>query len=253
MASRMIYFGNGFWNLRDSFVFFGCIDIGTHMAFIQLSSGKYVVIDTCKISAEDKTKIDQMTNNGALIEAVIATHAFHTVYFEPFHKMYPNVPFYGTPRHIKNITSIPWAGSVAEPDFLTRYESENIFMRIPEGADFVPTDENNHFSGLFIYHQPSRTIFNDDTIMFFNNTGCILRCLVGNNKLDFWNLQKGLRKNPQAPREFERFIEGILNDWDFDNLCLAHTSNKLGGAKEALRQLLTNKRPEFDKLANKKY
>ncbi len=106
--------GPGFYNLRASFTFAcGLIDIGTHMSLAKLNSGRYLVIDTCDVSPAAKAAIDRITNNGDLIEAVVATHPFHTMYFPSFYNLYPNVKYYGTPRHIRNQPSIPWAGGFA--------------------------------------------------------------------------------------------------------------------------------------------
>ena len=37
-----------------------------------------------------KADIDKLTLNGAKLEAVVATHPYHTIYFEPFRAQYPN-------------------------------------------------------------------------------------------------------------------------------------------------------------------
>jgi hypothetical protein len=244
----MIDIGNGLWNIRDSFLALGgIIDIGTHMSLIRLSTGKFLVVDTCAINDTDKALVSEMTHNGALIEAVIATHPFHTLFFEPFHKLYPNAPFYGTSRHLAKIKNVPWAGDIA--DNLSRWESEGIFMRIPAGADFVPSDESIHFSGIFLYHQPSRSLFNDDTILYFDHPGCGLRCLAGKRHGDsnFWYVDRGLHTADDAI-QFRGFIESVLNDWDFDNLILAHTGNVIGGGKETLRKTLKDAEKAFQKL-----
>lgn len=243
----MLEIGYGFWNLRDSFTFLaGAIDIGTHMSFIRLNTGKFLVLDTCSFSDTDKAKIDELTNNGDLIESVVATHPFHTMYFEPFHRHYPNAAYYGTSRHISRIKSIPWAGDITQN--LNRWEDEGIFMRIPAGAEFVPSDESNHFSGLFVYHQPSRSLFNDDTVLHMEHPGCVLWCLgKRHGDMEFWDLKKGLHSGSSAT-EFRSFIEGILHDWDFDNLILAHTGNVMGGGKEALRKTLIRADKMFQKI-----
>lgn len=249
----MIEIGSGLWNLRGSFTFLvGMIDIGTQMSIIRLSNGKFLVVDTCAISAADKAIIDQLTNNGELIEAVIATHPFHTMFFEPFYKMYPNAEYYGTPRHIKRITSIPWRGSITESAVLSKWEQEGIFMRIPEGAEFENPAENNHFSGVFVFHSPSRTIHSDDTILYFDQPGFVLRCCVGKHAGDmqFWDLKKGLKPTKEAPGEFKAFIEKVIQDWDFDNIVAAHTGNKMGGAKELLAETIKKATPALNKLAD---
>lgn len=76
------------------------------------STGKFLVLDTCALSAAAKIDLDNLTQNGALIDGVIATHPFHTTFFTTFYDMYPAAKYYGTPRHIKMIPSIPWAGDV---------------------------------------------------------------------------------------------------------------------------------------------
>lgn len=84
------------------------------MSFVRLSTGKFLAFSTVAITPEAQAEIDALTEGGSLIEAVFATHPFHSLYFEPFHAMYPHVKFYGTPRHVRRIKSIPWAGDVSE-------------------------------------------------------------------------------------------------------------------------------------------
>lgn len=62
------------------------------MSLIKLASGKFLVIDTVPLEDDQKAALDQLTDNGALIEAVVATHPFHTLAFPAFYKAYPNVP-----------------------------------------------------------------------------------------------------------------------------------------------------------------
>lgn len=247
----MVDIGSGLWNLRGSFTFLvGMVDIGTQMSFIRLSTGKFLVIDTCAIGAADKTIIDKLTNNGELIEAVVATHPFHTMFFEPFFKMYPNAEYYGTPRHLNRITSIPWKGNVAEEIVLKKWEHEGVFMRIPDGADFVTPAEDNHFSGVFVFHQASKTVLNDDTILFFDQPGFVLRC-CGKSRggMEFWDLKKGLKPTKTAPGEFKAFMEKLIADWDFDNLAAAHTGILMGGAREKIADTIKKATPAFEKIA----
>lgn len=117
------------------------LDIGTHMAACKLPSGKFLLLDTIKITPGFKEELDKLTNNGEvclqlhwhpcivlflpstltlmvaiqLIEAVIATHPFHTLYFKEFYDAYPNAKYYGTPRHMKKITDIPWISACPAP------------------------------------------------------------------------------------------------------------------------------------------
>lgn len=247
----MIQTGPNFWNIRSSFTALGgLIDIGTHMSLIRLPSGKFLIIDTCDFNDTDKQRIDELTENGKLIEAVLATHPFHTLYFPKFYQLYPNPPYYGCPRHLKNI-KIPWAGDITLDENLNRWTSQGIQMRIPDGGDIRTPIESNHFSGIFVFHEESKSIHNDDTILYFENPGCGLRCLAGkkHNDMGFWYLDRGLNKTPEGPLQFKAFIEKIIEDWDFDNIIAAHTGNKIGGAKELLRETLKKVTPTLQKLS----
>lgn len=48
-------------------------------------------------------------------------------------------------------------------------------MRFPAGAEFVNPREDNHFTSLFVYHAGSKTLADDDTLMCFENPGCLFR------------------------------------------------------------------------------
>jgi hypothetical protein len=213
--------------------------VGTHMSFIKLDSGKFLVIDTCRITPQAKLAIDDLTQDGTLIEAVIATHPYHTLFFPAFYEMYPNAKYYGTPRHIRNFTNISWEGDVSNESIRRLWESHGIFMRIPDGAEFNNPSPDNHFSCCFVYHNPSRTIHVDDTIMYFESPGCILRCANKRaGKMEFWDLQKGLYSTPEAPIQFKMWVQQMLLDWDFVNLCTAHTGNRIGDAKICVTETL---------------
>ena len=147
-----IEIGPGFWNLRSSFTFAEGFneDLGTHMSVLRLSSGRMLIIDTCDVSETARQQIDVITCNGALIDGVVTTHPYHTTYFSMFHKMYPNTKYYGTPRHIRTISSIPWAGNIMDADVCDKWESEGVSIRIPEG---VGIDSGAFFMSAFVFHK----------------------------------------------------------------------------------------------------
>lgn len=246
--------GDNFWNLRSSLVMMGVFDIGTHMSFVRLSSGKFLVIDCVDLQANAaaKEEVDELTDRGALIEAVIGVHPFHTLFFPAFHKLYPNAAYYGTPRHFRNFTDIPWVASLQEEGVRGTWESEGVFMRIPDGAEFVHPENDVHFSSVVLFHAPSKTIHVDDTFQYFYGAGCLLRCFGKKDGLmEFWPLEKGLDHKKDAPHQFKLWVEELIRDWDFDNICSAHNNNKIGGAKICLQNALTKANPEFDRLSKK--
>jgi hypothetical protein len=252
MALRsLLEIGSGFWNIRGSFTFCcGLIDIQTHMSLLRLPSGKFLVIDTIQLTPQMKQEIDQITQNGTLIEAVLATHPFHTMFFPPFYQEYPNAKYYGTPRHLRNLKGINWEGNLGDTENLRRWESEGVFLRIPEGADFESPAEDNHFSSVFVLHQESRTIHVDDTVQYFDHPDCVLRMLgKSHGRMEFWNPRKGLQHTAEGPILFKEWIEKLVVDWEFENICTAHCGNKIGGAKEQLVTTIRENTPLFEELA----
>jgi len=240
-ANQTIPIGPGFWNVRSSFILDG-IDIGTHMTLIQLKSGMFVIVDTVELNPELQIEINNLTHNGTLMEAVIATHPFHTTYFPAFYNAYPKVPFYGTPRHLKNQPQIPWAGSMYDCSNRQRWLPE-IHMRIARGSEFEnPQPEStNHFSGIHVFHPMSRAIHVDDTVMIdepFNGDMLFHPSLIG----------PGLYHIPDAPDAFSNWVKKYIDEWDFDTICAAHDGIKKGGAKAQLQNLLNNSGVEFNLL-----
>jgi len=245
----------GFFNIRASFKKF-VLDIGTHMSIIRLESGKFLVVDTVPLDDKLKGEIDTLTDNGKLMEAVIATHPFHTLAFPAFYEAYPNVPYFGTPRHLRNQQNIPWEGSIKEN--LEKWSPE-IQLRIPEGSEFdnpLP-ESNNHFSAVWVFHPASKTMHVDDTIMYYKNVSGVIGILTKitgiSGSMGFHPSLKGpgLYHTHEAPENFKNFVTTVLKDWDFDNICCAHIGNKIGGAHELLTTALEEEQPTFDKLSEK--
>jgi len=252
----LVQIGPNFWNIRGHFkIFGGFADIGAHMSIIGLQNGRFLIVDTIPLEDETKKEIDRLTDNGSKIEAVVATHPFHTLAFPAFFKHYPQATYYGTPRHLRVLPEIPWAGDLNVCGTRDQWAPQ-VQMRIPNGAEFVaPVPEgNNHFSSILLFHPESRSIHVDDTIFYPEHPGFLLK--MGGFKtgqMMFHPALKGpgLYHTPEAPYQFRDFIQGILNDWDFDNIIAAHTGNKIGGAKEQLKQLLINSEKVFDKISER--
>ena len=250
---RIHEIGRGFFNVTAPFVFFGALDIRTHMNFCRLSNGRFLVIDTVEVTPELKVEIDHLTDNGQLMEAVVATHPFHTLFFPAFHALYPNVPMYGTPRHLRNQPTIPWAGDVSKPEVLNKWNPE-IEMSVTLGTNFENPGDNARLASVFVFHRASRTVHVDDTIMYIDRPSCLLRCCcVPANSMSF-HLSftgDGLLPTAEAPHDFKRWLETVVLNWDFDNLVCAHMGNKIGGAKAKLRHVLESSEADIVKLSNK--
>ena len=256
------HLNNGFYNLQTAFYPVRLINIGTHMSLCRLKNGNFLVIDTAPLDAVAKDDVDRITNKGQLIEAVIATHPYHTIFFEPFHKLYPssNIKWYGTSRHLSEIKNVPWETNevdIFKPNspILNKWESEGVYMSIPEGAEFI---NPGHFSCVFVFHRPSRTLHVDDTISYFDETSgfinylCLLFVLpvsIGSTGLYFHpsmfstKPKDGLLNTKEAAYDFKLWLLKLIDHWDFNNLCVAHKGRMLGGAQRAVRDLID----EYDK------
>jgi len=250
---RIVEIGPGFYNIRASFRHYnGLVDIGTHMSIIKLYTGSFLVLDLVPLDRGLKEELDILTDNGNRIEAVLALHSFHSLAFSAFFKAYPHLQYYGTPRHLRNLKEIPWVGDISNPQILSRW-SPDVQLRIPAASEFkAPQPEKyNHFNSVWVYHKASKTIHVDDTINYFDHPDALMK-LAGkkSHTMEFHSSLSGpgLYPTPDAPKLFKKWIQDILEDWDFDNICCAHIGNKLGGAKAALRETLENAEPIFKKL-----
>jgi hypothetical protein len=185
--------------------------------------------------------------------------------------LYPdaNIKWYGTARHISEIKNVTWEtgeADIVKPNssILSRWQSEGVFMSIPEGAEFI---NPGHFSCVFVYHQASRSLHVDDTIMYFNGetSGCMVSMFVscclpvslGASRIYFHpsmlsdDPNEGLMNCKEAPYEFKIWLEELCDTWDFRSLFTAHSGALLGGAKEAVRDTIKRYEGEFRSYAVK--
>lgn len=251
---NMIQIAPNFWNIRGSFkVVLGMVDIRTHMSLIKLNNNKFLVIDTIPFSGNLQNMFNEITNNGNDIEAVIATHPFHTMAFKDFYEKYPNIDYYGTPRHLRTIKDIPWKGTICDESVKTKWNSE-VEFRIPDGAEWDnPLPESyNHFVSCWVYSKLAKTIHVDDTLIYMKDAPFTAK-LVGykDDTLMFHPSISGpgLKSETCAPYEFKNWVQDILNNWEIDNICCAHMDNKIGGGSTALQNLLNNSEDVFKELS----
>lgn len=248
--------GPGFWNVRAPFKLFKIVDIGTHMSVIQLRSGNFLVIDTVEMNDELKKELDVLTNNGTKIEAVVGVHPFHTLAFPGFYKLYPDAKYYGTPRHIRNLKDIKWAGQLDNnKESLSKWEPE-VELRIPAGAEYIDPqpEKSNHFISVFVHHRDSKTLHVDDTLMYGENPGLMLKLFgmkAGSTMFHPSIKNSGLYPTAEAPLQFRDWMNQLLKDWNFENLCTAHIGVKSGGAHALVEELMKNSEKFFTDLSER--
>ncbi|KAJ3222357.1 hypothetical protein HK099_002394 [Clydaea vesicula] len=246
--------GTNFWNIRAPYKMLGIIDVGTHMSIVRKRDGRFICIDTVNLDGELLNEINQLTENGDLIDAVIATHPFHTEAFPKFYQHFPKPKYYGTPRHLRTIQEVPWTAELLSDESLTLFEPD-LYLRIPAGCEYVDPKPKttNHFSNIFVFHPESKTLHNNDTILVYQNPGFLLSFFAKDGEVKFHKsmCSSGLYPTKEAPLQFKAWLEKLLNDWDFDNICSAHNGNLIGGANAVVRQTLTEAIPQLQKLSEK--
>lgn len=116
------------------------------------------------------------------------------------------------------------------------------------GAEyFNPRPESiNHFVSVFVYHSESKTLHVDDTLIYIEDPTWPINLLFQPGSLIFHpSIIIGLHPTAEAPLQFYMWMNRILKDWDFDNLCTAHIGVKVGGAHAAVQELVNNSEKLF--------
>ncbi|PRP82259.1 hypothetical protein PROFUN_06271 [Planoprotostelium fungivorum] len=243
--------GPHFWNIRTDYKVMLVLNVGTQMSLIRLESGRFLIIDAAPLTNDLLAEINTLTSNGTLIDAILHTHPFHSDYIEELSKHYPNAALYGAPRHLKKFPSLQWTGRIDDPTVLNKWAPE-VEMRIPAGSEFVEPAESNHFNSVWVFHRQSRTLHVDDTIMYLSDPPILAKLLVKAGMSFHPTLKHGgLHETKEAPLQFRDFVKGVIADWDFDNLCAAHSQSKIGGAKNELIELLAESESVFLELSEK--
>jgi hypothetical protein len=142
-----------------------------------------------------------------------------------------------------------------------RWASRGVHLRLPPAAcaefDDPQPPTSNHFSNVFVYHERSKCVHNDDCLCYFDSPltkmGKITLVLpaVSHDTLAFHSSMRssGLRKTAQAPALFAAWVKETCDVWPFECMCSAHNGVLRVGANERLRQLLTDTTPKLDALA----
>lgn len=247
--TNFIEIAPGFWHLRVPF-YVGKgplkLDISNHMSVCQLSSGAFVCIDAVQLSSSAKAELDQITDNGQLLVAVVTTHPFHTSYIEALHELYPSSAtrkWFGCPRHLRKFPNISWAGDLNTCQARNALEPD-IAMQIPAGMEFVDPQpaSTNHAATVFVLHRPSKTLFVDDCLMYFDKPSTLMRIAgksAGSLHFHSMLMNQSLYPTAEAPIEFQSWLTKLLEDWQFDHLVAAHIGNCYCDAHGKVQKCLT--------------
>jgi hypothetical protein len=222
--TNVIHVGEGFWNIRGSLKIGGILDVKTHASLVRRQRGGYVMLDACELDDEVKRWIGEETNGGADIEAVLHLHPFHTVFVRALHEAYPKAKLYGTARHKRLASELSWEAEETDHDALHALFADDLDFSVPRGVDFIPKNENLHFSSVLAFHTASKTLHVDDTLCYAKLPA----------PFSWWkkemlafhpSLAKVLEPRAGAVRDFREWtVELMARVRSVENLCAAHTS-----------------------------
>ncbi|MBB3048487.1 hypothetical protein FHR99_002761 [Litorivivens lipolytica] len=227
MAEQIIRVSDDFWNIRGDFKIGGVLNIGTHTSLVRLQNGRFVFLDAYTLSGDIKATVDEITEKGALLDAIINLHPFHTVHVSAAHAMYPEAKLFGTRRHVEKFPDLPWQPVRVESEEFAAAYAEDFEFSIPAGVDFISSNENLHFSSVLAYHKASKTIHVDDTLMYLPLPGLIGKLRAPRVGLHP-TLSRTLEKRAGAVSDFRNWAKQLAYAWgDAENLCAAHSATIL--------------------------
>lgn len=224
MTAAIIQISDQFWNIRGEFKVGGLIDIGTHTSLVRRENDEFVLLDAYTLSDDVKIQVDELTEGGAKLAAIINLHPFHTVHTQRAHEQYPNASLYGTRRHLELFPNLPWQRELTESEQFQTLFAPDFEFSIPAGVDFISRNEHLHFASVLAYHKASKTIHSDDTLMYLRLPG-LLGKLKPPQVTFHMTLARTLQKRAGAAAEFRTWAEQLIERWhDAENLCAAHSA-----------------------------
>lgn len=241
MTNEIITVADGFWNFRGSFKIGGLIDVGTQSALVRLANGRFVLLDSYTLSRAARRLVVEQTDGGEELEAVINLHPFHTLHVTAMHELYPEAKHYGTARHHDRFPHLPWAKTVSEDPALHERYAEDLDFTVPQGVDFISSDEDVHFSSVLAYHCASKTIYSDDTLVYLRLPQLARRLGLGDSVSFHPTLAKALERRAGASGDFRNWADELIENWGgAENLCAAHTASLLASENrgEPIRERL---------------
>lgn len=164
MVRRLVNLGSGFWNIRCTMKIAGVINIGTQVSIVRLKSGRFVLLDSYALNGEIRELVMALTKDGALVEAVLNLHPFHTLHCEAMARDFPQARFYGSERHHRHCPGVPWQTDTVESDSVAEKYRTELQFSLPAGIDYISNDEEVHAGSLLAFHPASRAIHVNDTL-----------------------------------------------------------------------------------------
>lgn len=216
---------DNFWTFRGDFKIAGVLNLGTHMSLARRSNGRFLLLDSYDLEAEDREALFSLTDGGRAIEAIVNVHPFHTLHCVALHAALPHARLIGTERHHRQAAGLPWETGVIEDEATQAEFSDDLEFSVPAGVDFVSADDHVHVASVVVRHRESGIVHVDDTINVLAFPG-FLGTYLPQSKLKFHPaLAKALQKRPGAADDYANWARDLAARWAGTPIvCAAHSS-----------------------------
>lgn len=226
---NVIEVADGFWNIRGSFMIAGIYDLGTQASLARRANGKLLLLDACALSDDTKRWIEALTRGGEDLEAILNLHPFHTLHVKAAHQAFPRAKLYGTARHKAKLADLPWEPLLMEDPELHELFTGDLTLSIPRGVDFIPANESLHFASVLAFHEASKTLHVDDTLIHMPLPWPIRFFKADVTRLHP-TLAKVLERRAGAVSDFRAWAKELVDlTRGVENLCAAHSKVMLAG------------------------
>ena len=216
---------DNFWTFRGDFKIAGVLNLGTHMSLVRRPNGRFLLLDSYDLGAEDREALLSLTDSGRAIEAIINVHPFHTLHCLAMHSALPHARLIGTGRHRTRAPDLPWETGMIEDEATQAEFADDLDFSVPDGVDFVSADDHVHVASVLVRHRESGIVHVDDTINVLAFPG-FLGKLLPQSKLKFHPaLGKALQKRPGAADDYANWAHELADRWaGTPTVCAAHSS-----------------------------
>lgn len=223
MSQTLDRLADGFHRVAGHFRIAGVVDVGTQCCLARLADGGWVMLDSYPLEDSVLAEVRQLT--GGHLHAILNLHPFHTLHCEWAHRAFPDAALYGTARHHRKLSALPWQSERCEDGAMAETFGDSFAFSLPAGVPLVCDDESVHFSSVLALHRASGTIHVDDTLVYFDK-GFPLSLLPLNRRVDFHpTLSKALLPHPGAADEFREWAIALGIEWvDARRIAAAHNA-----------------------------
>ena len=221
MTRRLVNLGSGFWNVRCTMKLAGIVNVGTQVSIVRLQNGRFIFLDSYTLNGEIRELVMGLTQDGNLVEAVLNLHPFHTLHCAAMARDFPTAKFYGSERHHRVCTSVPWETEGVESAAVADRYSRDLQFSLPAGVQYFSENEKVHAGSLLAFHPASGSLHVDDTLNVLPVPGA-LRGYVPRLVLHP-TLGAAMNAEDGAEEKFCRWLEEIGARWrGTKSVCAAH-------------------------------